>query len=237
MCICHALPPQFLSVTEQSGVEPAMDMTGSERIAAPREKVYEALNDPEILKASIPGCESIEKSSETEMTATVVTKVGPVKAKFQGAVTLSDLDPPNGYTISGEGKGGPAGFAKGGAKVRLEEDGPDGRATVLHYEVHADVGGKLAQLGSRLIDGTAKKLSAEFFSRFAEIVAGPEAEAAPAGEPAPAAPAEAGDLPPAEPRPLPTAGPSASPAGAGRLWIWGLAALVALLGAYILFGS
>ena len=94
-----------------------MDMTGSERIAAPRERVYEALNDPEVLKAAIPGCESIEKSSDTEMTATVVTKVGPVKAKFQGAVTLSDLDPPNGYTITGEGKGGPAGFAKGGADI------------------------------------------------------------------------------------------------------------------------
>jgi carbon monoxide dehydrogenase subunit G len=160
------------------------------------------------------------------MTATVVTKVGPVKARFQGAVTLSELDPPNGYTISGEGKGGPAGFAKGGAKVRLEEDGG---ATVLHYEVKADVGGKLAQLGSRLIDGTAKKLSGEFFSRFAGIVAGPAAEAAPAAEPVAAEAASA--VPPEFP------GAAARGAGGSRLWIWGLAALVVLLGAYILFAS
>ncbi len=200
-----------------------MDMTGSERIAAPRERVYAALNDPEILKAAIPGCEAIEKTSDTEMTATVVTKVGPVKAKFQGAVTLSDLDPPHGYTISGEGKGGPAGFAKGGAKVRLEEDGG---ATVLHYEVKADVGGKLAQLGSRLIDGTAKKLSGEFFSRFAELVAEPQAEAAAA----PAAEAPAVEAPPAAAAPAPAAAGS-------RLWIWALGALVVAIAAYVLLSG
>jgi uncharacterized protein len=202
-----------------------MDMTGSEPIAAPRERVYAALNDPEILKAAIPGCEYIEKTSDTEMTATVVTKVGPVKAKFQGAVTLSDLDPPNGYTISGEGKGGPAGFAKGGAKVRLEAVGD---TTILHYEVKADVGGKLAQLGSRLIDSTARKLSGEFFSRFAAIVAGPEAEAAPEPAPIGAAP------PPAAPQP---AAASAPPESGSRLWIWGLAAVVAALAAYLLLSG
>jgi hypothetical protein len=204
-----------------------MDMTGSERIAASREKVYAALNDPEILKAAIPGCESIEKTSATEMTATVVTKVGPVKAKFQGAVTLSDLDPPNGYTISGEGKGGPAGFAKGGAKVRLEADG-DG--TILHYEVKADVGGKLAQLGSRLIDGTAKKLAGEFFANFAALVAAPEAAVASAA----AAAATPPEMPPEAPG---AAARGAGAQGGGRWWIWALAALVVLLGGYILFSA
>ncbi|MGF1594021.1 MAG: carbon monoxide dehydrogenase subunit G [Kiloniellaceae bacterium] len=204
-----------------------MDMTGSERIAAPRERVYQALNDPEILKAAIPGCEAIDKTSDTEMTATVVTKVGPVKAKFQGAVRLSELDPPNGYVISGEGKGGPAGFAKGGAKVRLEEDGD---STILHYEVKADVGGKLAQLGSRLIDSTAKKLSGEFFSRFAEIVAAPAA--APAGAvPADMAPGAAPEAPPISP------GATVRAATGSRRWLWALAAAVAVLAAYIVFAG
>ena len=130
-----------------------MEMTGEYRIPASREQVWAALNDPEILKASIPGCESLERTGENGFTAAVVAKVGPVRARFTGAVTLQDLDPPNGYTISGEGKGGAAGFAKGDARVRLAEDGG---ATLLSYEVTANVGGKLAQLGSRLIDGTAK---------------------------------------------------------------------------------
>jgi uncharacterized protein len=147
-----------------------MDMNGSQRIEASREAVYAALNDVDVLRQSIPGCDSIEKTSETEMNAKVTLRVGPVKASFAGKVTLSDLDPPNGYTISGEGSGGMAGFAKGGAKVSLEADGD---ATILHYTVNADIGGKLAQLGSRLIDGTAKKLAGDFFEKFGEIVAGP----------------------------------------------------------------
>lgn len=155
-----------------------MDMSGSQRIEAPRQKVWEALNDPEILKRCIPGCQEIEKTSPTEMNARAVLKIGPVKATFAGKVTLSDLDPPNGYTIGGEGQGGVAGFAKGGAKVRLEADGDT--ATILHYDVKADVGGKIAQLGARLIDGTAKKLAGEFFETFGAVVAPAAVAEAPA---------------------------------------------------------
>jgi len=152
-----------------------MDMTGSQRIEATREVVYAALNDVDILRQCIPGCETVEKTSDTEMTAKVTLKIGPVKASFSGKVTLSDLDPPNGYTITGEGSGGAAGFAKGGAKVSLEADG---EATVLHYTVSAQIGGKLAQLGGRLIDATSKKLAGDFFEKFSEIVGpAPEGEA------------------------------------------------------------
>jgi uncharacterized protein len=147
-----------------------MQMSDSQRIPASKEKVWAALNDPVILKQCIPGCEALEMSSPTEMTATVVFRVGPVKATFGGKVTLSDLDPPNSYRISGEGSGGVAGFAKGGATVRLESEGSD--ATVLHYDVDAQIGGKLAQLGSRLIDSTAKKLAGQFFASFGEVVGG-----------------------------------------------------------------
>ncbi|WP_229003923.1 SRPBCC family protein [Roseibium aggregatum] len=146
-----------------------MQMNDSQRIEAPKQKVWEALNDPDVLKASIPGCEELIKHSDTELEAKVRLKVGPVKATFGGKVTLNDLDPPNGYTIEGEGSGGVAGFARGAAKVRLEEDGPD--ATILHYDVDAKVGGKLAQLGARLIDSTAKRLAGEFFTAFGEQVA------------------------------------------------------------------
>ena len=166
-----------------------MEMSGEHAISAPRQAVWDALNDPDVLKACIPGCESLEMTSDTEMTAAVTTKVGPVKAKFKGSVTLSDIDPPNGYRISGEGKGGAAGFAKGGAQVTLS-DSDDG-GTMLHYTVDATVGGKLAQIGSRLIDASAKKLSREFFNAFAEHVAvelepKPEDVSAPEAEPAPA---------------------------------------------------
>jgi carbon monoxide dehydrogenase subunit G len=144
-----------------------MEMTGRYQIPAPREKVWAALNDPVVLKACIPGCEALEKLSDTEMTATVKAKVGPVSATFKGNVTLSNLDPPNGYTITGEGKGGPAGFAKGGADVTLADD--DG-VTLLTYTARAQVGGKLAQVGARLIDATAKQMADQFFAAFAEKV-------------------------------------------------------------------
>lgn len=152
-----------------------MDMTGQQRIEASREDVWRALNDPDVLRLCIPGCQEITALSPTEMKASVTLKIGPMKASFLGNVTLSDIDAPKGYRISGEGKGGVAGYAKGGARVWLEEDG---RATLLNYEAQADVGGKIAQLGGRLIDSTARKLAAEFFGKFGEVVAPATADAA-----------------------------------------------------------
>jgi carbon monoxide dehydrogenase subunit G len=157
-----------------------MEMSGEYRIAAPRATVWAALNDPEILKASIPGCQELDKRSDTEMAAKVVTKIGPVKATFNGEVTLSNINPPSGYTITGEGKGGVAGFAKGGADVSLAEDG-DG--TILRYTARAQVGGKLAQLGARLIDATAKQMADEFFGAFAAKVGGARPATAAAAAP------------------------------------------------------
>ncbi|MBI1209776.1 MAG: carbon monoxide dehydrogenase [Azospirillum sp.] len=164
-----------------------MDLTGEYRIPAARERVWAALNDPDILRQCIPGCESLDqKAGGEEFTAAVMAKVGPVKARFTGKVKLSEIDPPNGYTISGEGSGGVAGFAKGGAKVGLQDDGG---ATVLSYTAHAQVGGKLAQIGSRLIDATARKMADEFFGKFSELLGGSgKAEpAVEAPEPTPAA--------------------------------------------------
>ncbi len=238
-----------------------MEMTGERRIPAPRQQVWDALNDPEVLKAAIPGCDSLEQTADNAFSATVTAKVGPVKAKFSGNVTLSDIDPPNGYTIAGEGKGGAAGFAKGGASVRLEEDGGE---TVLRYEVKANVGGKLAQLGSRLIDGAAKKQADDFFASFTELAASyggaaatapaaeAEAEAAPDAAPEtpaePAAPATA-DQAPAAPAAEPAASqaapvpageserraePPADEGGGLPSWVWvgGLLVLVAI-GLYV----
>ncbi len=145
-----------------------MDMNGSRRIEASREAVYAALNDVDVLRQCIPGCDSVEKTSEHELNAKVTLRIGPVKASVSGKVTLPDLDPPHGYKISGQGNGGMAGFAKGGAIVVLEEDG---RTKILHYNVNAERGGKSARLGSRLIDGTAKKLAGDFFEKFSEVVA------------------------------------------------------------------
>ncbi len=141
-----------------------MDMTGERRIPAPRSMVWDALNDPAILKSCIPGCERLEATSEHDMEATAAMRIGPIAARFNGKVHLSDIVPASAYTISGEGQGGVAGFAKGGAKVHLEDDGP--AATVLTYEVQAQVGGKMAQLGARLIDSTAKSLAEQFFNNF-----------------------------------------------------------------------
>jgi uncharacterized protein len=218
-----------------------MEMTGEFRIPAPRQRVWEGLNDPEILKGAIPGCQTLEKVSDTEFAGKVVAAVGPVKATFGGKVTLSDLDPPNSYTISGEGSGGVAGFAKGGAKVNLAEDGA---VTVLNYTVQAHVGGKLAQIGSRLIDSVARKMAEQFFERFVAVIAPeqpvaaaagtPEVEAAPAppgaaepqlarGETAPVASVEAPSAP---------AVPEPEPAKPGDvrlppvLWATGLAAVI-----------
>ncbi|MBK1660692.1 CoxG family protein [Paracraurococcus ruber] len=166
-----------------------MEMTGERRIPAPRQQVWEALNDPEALRASIPGCESVERTAEDQFQARVAVKLGPMAAKFGGKVKLENINPPESYTISGEGNGGAMGFAKGGADVHLEEVGPS--ETLLKYQVKAQVGGKMAQLGGRLIDSTAKQMSDQFFDRFAALLtpapamaggtdAQPEAATAPA---------------------------------------------------------
>lgn len=204
-----------------------MDMTGERRIAAPRQKVWEALNDPEILKAAIPGCESLEKTDDDQLRATAAIKIGPISARFSGKVQLTDLDPPNSYKISGEGQGGVAGFAKGGASVKLVDDGPD--ATLLTYDVKAQVGGKIAQLGARLIDASAKQMAEAFFTRFSAAVAppAPVAEAAPAMAAAPATAAPAAGWVPPGPGPAPTSLPPA-------FWIGGAIFLGILV---LMFGS
>ncbi|MEZ5826413.1 MAG: S-(hydroxymethyl)glutathione synthase [Geminicoccaceae bacterium] len=145
-----------------------MDMSGEYRIPAKRDKVWAALNDPDVLRQAIPGCDELIKHSDSELEARVTAKVGPVKARFGGNVRLENVNAPHSYTIAGEGKGGAAGFAKGGADVALTEDGDE---TILRYDAKAEVGGKLAQIGSRLIQGTSKKMADQFFSKFSEIVA------------------------------------------------------------------
>jgi len=212
-----------------------MEMTGEFRIPAPRQRVWEGLNDPEILKSSIPGCQTIEKVSDTEFTAKVLAQVGPVKANFAGKVTLSDLDPPQSYTIAGEGNGGVAGFAKGSAKVNLDEDGG---ATLLHYAVQAHVGGKLAQIGSRLIDSVARRMAENFFTRFVAAVA-PEqpATAAVATAETEAASGERVETEPPVPGAAAISGVEAQPNPAAptekkdirlppALWVTGLAAII-----------
>ena len=176
-----------------------MDMTGERRIPAPRQKVWDALNDPEILKACIPGCESLEKTGDTDLKATASVKIGPIAARFTGKVQLLDLNPPTSYRIAGEGQGGVAGFAKGGANVTLADDGA---GTLLTYDVKAQVGGKIAQLGARLIDATSKQMADMFFDRFSAAVSPP---------PAPAPAIEAAAAPAAAPPPPRPKGPESIP--------------------------
>lgn len=159
-----------------------MDMTGEQLIPLPRQRVWEALNDPEILKACIPGCESIERVTDLEYKIAMTAAIGPVKAKFAGKLLLSELKPPESYTLAFEGSGGVAGFGKGDAKVQLADEGA---STRLAYTAHATVGGKLAQVGSRLIDGVAKKMAEEFFVKFNQTIAPVEAELATAAPVAP----------------------------------------------------
>lgn len=181
-----------------------MDMTGEYRIPASKQAVWDALNDPEVLKASIPGCDTVEKISDTELKAKVTLKIGPVKAKFSGDVTLSDMDPPNGYTISGKGKGGAAGFGSGSATVTMTEENGE---TVLSYSAKASVGGKLAQVGQRLIDSTSKKLADEFFANFVEHLAKTGVSGA-----APAQEGEEVPFPQTEPE-------SVEPASSNKSWL------------------
>jgi len=192
-----------------------MDMSGEHEIAAPRETVWAALNDPEVLKACIPGCQEIDKTSDTAFSARVKAKVGPVNATFAGNVNLSNINPPESYTISGEGSGGAAGFAKGGADVNLEDQG---ETTKLTYKVHAQVGGKLAQLGQRLIQSTANKYAKQFFDNFKQQVEGPDtsAESGADATAADAQSAEAGDAASATPRATAdeATGPEAAATGA-----------------------
>lgn len=196
-----------------------MEIKGEYKIAAPRDKVFAALNDVTVLQSCIPGCESLEKTSDTEMKAKVRMRIGPVSASFAGKVTLSDIDPPNGYRISGEGQGGAAGFAKGGAVVTLREDAGE---TVLNYNVDAQVGGKIAQVGARLIDGTARKLADEFFGKFAAMVGGPPPAAAVAGTPSDAPPASDVVSPPSPP-------PAAAQRGYRHWLVIGVSAAVLIL--------
>ncbi len=193
-----------------------MEMTGEQLIALPQAEVWRALNDPEVLKACIPGCEAIDKTSENEYRVAMTAAVGPVKAKFNGKLVLSDLQPPSSYSISFEGSGGAAGFGKGGAHVSLK---PEGSGTRLSYTAKASVGGKLAQVGSRLIDGVAKKMADDFFTAFNRKVAGQTPEARPA-QPASRNAAESGRV---------------SHAGITPLW-WVAGAIIAMLFVYYALG-
>ncbi len=199
-----------------------MEMAGERRIAATPQRVWEALNDPEVLRACIPGCQSLEKEADDRFNAVAEVKIGPIGARFKGAVALSDLDPPNGYTISGQGSGGVAGNAKGTAKVRLSADGA---GTLLAYQVDAQVGGRMAQLGGPLIDATAKNLAEKFFTKFGEVVGGEAPVAAPVvATPVAAAPVATVAQ---------AAAPQATQSG-GFPWAWAIALGLAIVAGFLL---
>ena len=200
-----------------------MQMTGEQRIAAPRAQVWAALNDPAVLAQCIPGCQSLEKDGDDLFVAVAEVKIGPIGARFKGGVPLSDIDAPNGYTITGTGNGGIAGSAKGGAKVRLSDDGAGG--TVVAYEVEAEVGGRMAQLGGPIIDATAKNLAGKFFAKFGEVVSGAQAA------PAQAAPVAAAAVPAGVAAPV---APLAAGAAPTPIWGWVAAIVAAVLAGFSL---
>lgn len=208
-----------------------MEMKGEQRIAAPRARVWEALNDPDVLRQCIPGCQSLDKVGDDRLEAVVEIKIGPIGARFKGAVTISDANPPESYRISGEGQGGTVGNAKGGARVHLAE--VDG-GTLLSYEVEAQVGGRLAQLGGPIIDATAKQLATRFFTKFGEVVEAPAA--APAAAPSAAAATDTPAAPVAAAAPQPYA-PVIAPAAAvpaGAPWGWIVAVALAVVAGFYL---
>ena len=205
-----------------------MEMVGERRIAATPQRVWEALNDPDVLRACIPGCQSLDKEGNDRFTAVAEIKIGPIGARFKGAVQLSDLDPPNGYTISGQGNGGVAGNAKGNARVRLS---PDGVGTLLAYQVDAQVGGRMAQLGGPLIDATAKNMADKFFNKFGEVVGA--VPAAPAVAETAAVSAVSAALPAEAPAPAPVALPQLAQSG-GSIWPWAIALAVAVVAGFLL---
>ena len=218
-----------------------MRMAGEQRIAASRQRVWEALNDPEVLKQCIPGCQSLEREADDRLAAVAEVKIGPIGARFKGMVTLSELDPPNGYTITGQGNGGVAGSAKGGAKVRLSDDGA---GTLVSYDVDAEVGGRMAQLGGPIIDATAKQLAGKFFATFGAVVgeAAAPVEAAPAPAPAPEAAspvsaAIAAVTPAAAPAPIVVHAPPAPAPTGGYPWGWIAAVVLAVLSGFLLARS
>lgn len=199
-----------------------MELTGERILPLPRERVWAALNDPEILKASVPGCESFERIDDNQFQMVMAATVGPVKARFKGKMMLTDLQPPQSYSMTFEGSGGAAGFGKGGAHVDLLAD--SGGGTRLVYRSHAQVGGRLAQVGARLIDGVARKMAEDFFGRFTEAVVGPQEQSADA------AAAEAST----QPQPHTSANKTTKAGSRNWAWALGVVVVIALIAVYVL---